>query len=117
MTLSLINDFLSLQKKIRQNRGLAPVFLKENLQNLNESDFRVESSLVSVTTDGFLHIRPLCTAADFSLALSELTDPTIFAEGFITVPHILPADTERCLEGYYRFHYRAKEKRYFEFLK
>jgi hypothetical protein len=117
LTLTLVNDFLSLQKKIRQNNGVLPIFIKEIGHNIHESDYRVEATLTAITREGALHVRPLCTAADFVLAMHELLDPSVLTEGFIHIPHVMHVNMERCTSGYYRYHYNARGKPRFQFLR
>ena len=118
MTLTIINDFLSLQRRLRQNQGILPIFIKEPANaHLYESDFRVEATLTAITKEGLLHIRPLCTSADFVLAMHELLDPQVLSEGFIHIPHVMHVHSERYFDGYYRYHYRAKEKSKLQYLR
>jgi hypothetical protein len=45
--------------------------------------------LKAVTTEGCVHIRPLCTSRDLVLALHELVDSTVFTQGYIQLPHVI----------------------------
>jgi hypothetical protein len=75
-----------------------------------ESDYRVDAMLVGETVDGYLHIRPLCTTADVTLAFFELLDPDIFETAYVMLPHTLNVHYQRWTKGFYRYEYRAKEE-------
>jgi hypothetical protein len=80
-------------------------YVSNSRNNDKEGGCKVEASLIAVTADHQSHSRPLCTSADLSLAMHELMDPKIFSVGIIQMPHLLPAQYERHLEGVYRFNF------------
>lgn len=81
-----------------------------------ESFYRTESLLLGVSTEGEVHCRPLCTSADVALAAHELLDKNLFKSGVVLMPQMLNAQLHRHLQGYFRFHYSAKQESTVEFI-
>lgn len=108
LVLTLVNDFVNMQKQLRTNVILTKYTDLQPLRSTDrEGDCKVEALLLAVTADNYLHTRPLCTSADLSLAMYELLDPKIFSTGIIHIPQLLPMQYARHLEGFYRFNFRS----------
>lgn len=75
----------------------------------SDGNYKCEGMLIGIAASNDLHIRPLCTSADMSLAINELQDPRVFKYGYIAMPHMLQMNLERFYEGFYRFEYHAKD--------
>jgi hypothetical protein len=85
------------------------VALLDVIETTTDGNFKCEGLLIGIAATNDVHIRPLCTSADMSLAINELQDPRVFKEGFITMPHMLQMNLERFLDGFYRLEYHAKD--------
>lgn len=104
--LTLVNDFLHLQKQLRHlqahpHHRLPPAPRMDQ----KEGDCKVEALMIAIGTDKLVHMRPLCTSADLSLAMYELLDSRQFSNGVIQMPYLLPMQYERHTEGFYRFNF------------
>lgn len=105
--LTLVNDFSQMMKLVKSNVLLTKYSVLAPLrQSDREGEAKVEAQLLAVTTDNYIHTRPLCTAADLSLAMFELMDPKIFKAGLIHMPNLIPPKYERFTHGFYRFIYQ-----------
>ncbi len=82
---------------------------QESPQLNADGNYKCEGMLIAIAASNDVHIRPLCTSADMSLAMNELQDPRVFKEGYIAMPHMLQMNLERFTDGFYRFEYHAKE--------
>ncbi len=67
------------------------------------------------TPQGNIHIRPLCTHGDLTLALKEICDPETFEAAYIQLPNAFQGrgvpEGYICAEknAYFRFHYKLNE--------
>lgn len=66
----------------------------------------VQAVLKAITVDDTCHLRPLLTAGDLHLALHELVDESIFKEGCVILPDVIPGPLKyHNSKTLYRFSY------------
>lgn len=105
-----------MQRFLRANRVLA--FTESIIKpNNKDGDFKIDAVLLGTSLEGDIHIRPLCTSADFILALHEIQDPSVFHQGFITLPYFSESIIERNTDFFYRFNYNAKGRSTYQIIK
>lgn len=101
-----MNDFIHLQKQLRYiNAHPLHRIPAAPRSDQKEGDFKVDALMIATSVDKLVHIRPLCTSADLSLAMYELLDSRQFSNGVIQMPYLLPMQFERHTEGFYRFNF------------
>jgi hypothetical protein len=66
---------------------------------------KVRAVLKAVTRDGRLHVRPLCTMMDVTLALQELFELRNFYKGYVLFPQSLRCPLVKETSGVMRYVY------------
>lgn len=124
--LTLVNDFISEQQEAEQ--ALSPkvaagfhyaqkIGEPEKFVPKSDGDFRCSCILKAVTSEGNIHVRPLCTSSDVIVAIYELLDPRIIKSGVIQLPHVYSNVFRRHTEGFYRYIYRLNRPPEWQYLK
>jgi hypothetical protein len=121
---NILHDNTHLIKVLKKRNEVAEIFneiyeqhfasnkdekIQENPEISGDGNYKCEGMLIGIAASNDIHIRPLCTSADMSLAFNELQDPRVFKFGYIAMPHMLQMNLERITDGFYRFEYHAKD--------